>query len=254
MSADPAAAPRFARLAGGATSEVTADEALDGWRSARAARSGVALNMIASVDGRIAVDGHSGPLGSIADRALFHALRARADAVLVGAGTVRTERYGPIVKDPAVGERRRLEGLERQPLALIVSHALELDPALGLLADEDSHIVMLTSSQGDLLPPGAAARVDYVRTASLRDGLDQVRERWGARVIVGEGGPSLNGRLAAEGLIDELFLAIAPLLVGEVPGGGALVRGGAPSAPLELELRMLLAHGSHLYANYVSRS
>ena len=58
--------------------------------------------MIASVDGRIAIGGRSGPLGGPADRALFHGLRARADAVMAGAETIRVERYGPLIRDPAV--------------------------------------------------------------------------------------------------------------------------------------------------------
>src|ERR1700693_6019696 len=57
----------------------------------------VMLNMVSTVDGRASIDGRSGPLGNRADRELFHALRAAVDGVLVGAGTVRAERYGPIV-------------------------------------------------------------------------------------------------------------------------------------------------------------
>ena len=109
---------------------VDASRALAGWREDRAPGAGVALNFISSLDGRVALDGRSAALGGPADRALFHALRARADAVLVGAGTVRDERYGPLVKSAAVREARLGEGLEERPLALIATSSLDLDPAL----------------------------------------------------------------------------------------------------------------------------
>ncbi len=230
----------------------SAQEALSEWAAERTEGVRVALNMIASVDGRIAVGGRSAPLGGPADRALFHALRARADAVMAAAGTVRAERYGPIIRDPRVRELRVERGLSAQPIAVIPSRRLDLDPALPLLADSESRVVILTPTLGDL--PPCAAEVDYIRTATLRAGLTELGARYGVRLIVGEGGPSLNATLAIESLIDELFLSISPLLVGEVPKGGALLSGGAPEQPLTLELRMLLEHQSQLYAHYVSRS
>jgi riboflavin biosynthesis pyrimidine reductase len=229
---------------------VDAPTALAGWREDRPHGDGVALNFISSLDGRIAVDGRSAALGGPADRALFHALRARTDAVLVGAGTVRDERYGPLIKSAPVREARRREGLEEQPLALIATSSLELDPALPLLDDPASHVVILTRSPGELAP--CAARVDYVRSPQLADGLALARERFGLAVVLCEGGPSLAGALGAAGLIDELFLSLAPLIVGDAPGSPAMLRGAGPPAPLALELRMLLeAHGT-LFARYAA--
>lgn len=253
MSAVAAEPPRFRSLIPQLAVDQTlsADEALNGWREQGGERLRVALNMIASVDGRIAVKGHSGPLGGPADRALFHALRARADAVMVAAGTVRAERYGPIIRDRGRRELRAGQGLSEQPLAVIVSRGLELDPALPLLADPDTRVVVLTPSAGDL--PASAASVDYIRTATLRAGLSELRASWGVRLIVCEGGPALNAALAAESLIDELFLAISPLLVGDT-ADGVLLRGDAPAEPLALELRMLLEYESQLYAHYEARS
>jgi riboflavin biosynthesis pyrimidine reductase len=230
---------------------VSADEALNSWRRQADGELRVALNMIASVDGRIAVHGHSAPLGSPADRALFHALRARADAVMVGAGTARAERYGPIIRDLRVREWRLEEGLAEQPFAVIVSRRLDLDPTLPLLAEAGARVVVLTPSPGDL--PACAAEVDYIRTSTLRAGLDELRVRFGAHLVLCEGGPSLNAALAAESRIDELFLAISPLLVGDTADGRSLLTGGAPREPLALELRMLLEYQSELYAHYVSR-
>jgi riboflavin biosynthesis pyrimidine reductase len=247
-----AAEPRFARLLPGASVELTADELLCGWgaNADGEATEGVALNMIASVDGRIAIGGRSGPLGSRADRALFHALRARADAVMAGAGTVRCERYGPIIRDPHVRERRRGQGLAPQPLAVIVSRSLELDPTLPLLADPGSRVVVLTHGEGEI--SGCAAAIEYVRQPTLRASLAELRARWRVRTILCEGGPRLNGSLAAESLIDELFVARAPLLVGDVPRGGEMVFGGAPASPRALRLCMLLAHESQLFAHYLA--
>jgi riboflavin biosynthesis pyrimidine reductase len=253
VSAVAAEPPRFRSLIPQRAVDQTlsADEALADWRGHGDGELRVALNMIASVDGRIAVNGHSAGLGGPADRALFHALRAHADAVMGGAGTVRSERYGPIIRDRGRRELRAAQGLPEQPLAVIVSRALDLDPTLGLLADADTRVVVLTPSSGDL--PACAAKVDYIRTATLRAGLSELA-RWGVRLILCEGGPALNAALAADSLIDELFLAISPLLVGDTVGGGALLKGGAPPEPLSLKLRMLLEHDSQLYAHYEARS
>ncbi len=246
-------APRFASLIPRHPDRatLTAEEALEGWRSADQGVLRVAVNMIASADGRIAVNRRSGGLSGPADRALFHALRARVDAVMVGAGTVRAERYGPIVRDPAVREQRAQQGLPPQPLVVIVTRRLDLDPTLPLLADRESHIVVLTPASGDL--PYCRAHVDYIRSASLGEGLAELRDVYGTGLVLCEGGPSLNGTLAAETLVDELFLTISPLLVGDAPGAGSVLRGGFPPQPQPLELRMLLEHDSQLFARYVAR-
>jgi riboflavin biosynthesis pyrimidine reductase len=240
---------RFRQLIG-PSAECSALEALAGWRDEPARdprRPRVALNMIASIDGRVTVDGHSAGLGGPADRELFHALRSQADAVMAGAGTVRSERYGALIRDPAVRERRLAAGLAAQPLAVIVSAELDLDPAIGLLADAESHVVILGASERSLGP--SAASVEYIRTDSLADGLSELRERFGVGVLVCEGGPTLNAGLASAGVIDELFLALAPYLGGD---GGRTLFAGKDDRPLvRLALRMLLVHDSELYARYV---
>ena len=90
---------------------------LAGRGRARRDRPHVAINMVASVDGRATLDGRAGPLGDPADRALFRRLRTQVDAVMVGAGTLRAERYGPIISDPAVRAERRRRSVEADPWA-----------------------------------------------------------------------------------------------------------------------------------------
>jgi riboflavin biosynthesis pyrimidine reductase len=251
VSAEGAPEPRFLALlprTPEGPQTITAQEALAGWREQQEPLR-VALNMVASLDGRIAVGGRSAPLSSPADRVLFHELRAQADAVMAGARTMMIERYGPIIRNPRARARRAREGLPEQPLAVIPSRHLDVDPGLPLLADPDSRVVILTPASGDL--PPCAAQVDYVRSATLRGGLAELASRHGVRVLVCEGGPTLNGSLAAEGLIDELFLARAPLLVGDEHGAGAILEGHALSEPQRLELRMLLEADGQLYSHYV---
>ena len=228
-----------------------AAEALAGWRDEpppALGRPRVALNMAASVDGRVTIGGRSAPLSSPADRELFHALRAEVDAVMAGATTVRIERYGPTVRDAAVQERRRAAGLSAQPLAVIVSRSLDLDPELPLLADADSQVIVIGPSRDTI--SGARASVDYIRSETLGEGLGELRARFGVGLIVCEGGPTLAAALARERLIDELFLALSPQLVGGAPGRTVLADAGEP-VPQSLRLRMLLAHGDQLFARYV---
>src|SRR3954454_23262388 len=111
--------------------EVTAEEVTTGMRLgdlAPARRPYLVLNMVSTLDGRITIDGRSGSIGNDADRELFFGLRTQADAVMVGAGTIRTERYGRIVRKPERRAKRAAEGLEPDPLAVIVSARLRVPP------------------------------------------------------------------------------------------------------------------------------
>lgn len=233
---------------------VTAAEAARAVDPTRAAgeRPWVMINMVATADGRATLAGRAGPIGNQADRELFHQLRTRADAVMAGAGTVRAEHYGRLVRDPALREQRARDGLAPDPLAVVVSGRLDLPAAaVPLLRDADSTVVVLTASPGEL--PAAAARVEYVRAGTaavdLRAALRELRTRFGIRSILCEGGPTLNAALLADGLVDELFLSVAPKLVGG-PAPLTIVEGGPDLAPADMELVSLLESEGHLFARY----
>ncbi len=214
----------------------------------------IIVNMACTADGRATVGGRSGPIGNRADRELFHGLRTAVDAVLVGAGTARAERYRALVRDEPRRRLRRARGLAEEPLACIVSASLDLSD-IPLLADPAARVAILTASAAEL--PPSAARVEYVRTArraalDLPAALAELRERFAIRTVLCEGGPHLNGQLLAAGLVDELFLTLAPKLA----GGGAgedlprILAGPELDPPVELELMSALESESHLLLRY----
>jgi riboflavin biosynthesis pyrimidine reductase len=219
-------------------------------------RSRVMLNMISTADGRASVGGRSGPISDRADRELFHGLRSAVDAVLVGAGTVRTERYGRIIPDAARRRERRSRGLSEEPLACVVSARLALAADIPLLAEPSARVAILTASAASL--PATPAHVDYVRAE--RDGqldlpaaLAQLRERFAVHTVLCEGGPHLACQLLAAGLVDELFLSLAPLLAGGDPPGAhapRILAGDELEPPVELELLGALRSGAHLFLRY----
>ncbi len=114
---------------------------LDLGSRAPAQRPYLVLNMVSSLDGKAAVEGTTRGLGSEADRELFHHLRTQADALLVGAETVRRERYGRAVKSDELRAKREQEGLEPDLLTVIVSGRLDLPADLPLLQDPESRVV-----------------------------------------------------------------------------------------------------------------
>jgi riboflavin-specific deaminase-like protein len=236
--------------------ELTAGELADELRFAELApaeRPYIALNMVATADGRATVEGRTAPISSVADRQVFHALRTRVDAVMVGAGTVRTERYGRLVRDAARREQRGAAGLEADPLAVVVSGSLGIPPDLPLLQEAEQRIVFVTAHDGELA--SCAAQVQYLRAApvDLPAALARLRAEHGVRSILCEGGPHLNGSLLEAGLVDELFLTTAPALA-----GGAdpltIVEGASSAGPIGLELVWLLAAGDELFARYRLRT
>ena len=222
---------------------------------ARTDRPYLALNMVATADGRAAVEGRTRAISSDTDRAIFHSLRTQADAVMAGAGTIRSERYGPLIKSDALREKRAGEGLDPNPLALIVSGRLHLPEDVGLLQDPDSRVVILTQSDGEL--SGVRAQVEYLRAEpgpwDPRPQLEALRTQYGVRSILCEGGPTLNASLLPYGLVDELFLTVAPAIAA---GPEALtIVGATPQAELTpLELIWTLEDGGELYLRYRLKS
>jgi riboflavin biosynthesis pyrimidine reductase len=218
-------------------------------------RPRVMLNMVATVDGRATVGGRSGPISDLADRTLFHSLRAAADGVLVGAGTVRMERYGRIIREEAQREERVRRGLPPEPLACIVSGRLALGEDIPLLRSPGARVVVLTASAASL--PATAAEVDYIRSSGpqldLVAALAELTARFGVASLLCEGGPHLARQLLAADLLDELFLSVSPLLAGGEPSGGEALRiiaGAELPAPAELELLSVLRSGSMLFLRY----
>jgi riboflavin-specific deaminase-like protein len=192
------------------------------------------LNMVSTLDGRAALEGRTRGLSTDLDRRLFHHLRTEVDAVMVGAGTLRAERYGRMIKSAEWRERRSAEGLDPDPLAVVVSASLGLPPDLPLFEEPEQRVVIATGSDAEL--PDTAAKVEYIRSGDdLPLLMSRLREEHGVRAVLCEGGPTLNSNLLAAGLVDELFLTLNPKLVG---GSNAftIVAGRALVAPAELEI------------------
>ena len=183
-------------------------------------RPWVGLCMVTSLDGTVAVDGTSGGLGNPNDLQVLLTLRSIADTILVGAGTVRGEGYGPPKKP---GQRIG-----------VVTNRGSVD-----LSDE-----LFTSGAGFVITTDTTD-VDEARVEVLRAGHDAVDLRAaisrlheivpGIRHVQAEGGPTLNAALLDADLIDELDLTIASRLAG---GNGPRLTRGAD----ELDRRFDLAH------------
>jgi len=159
---------------------------------AREDRPFVAMNFAATVDGRATIEGVSGPIGSATDTAMLAGLRKRFDALMIGAGTKRAERY---------------EGLKKKL------------------------VVVESGPQGP---------------ADLPALLRSLREE-GVESLLCEGGPTLHGSLQAAGLVDELFLTIAPKLSG---AGAPSILEGILAEPIDLQLAWLLEEDGELFARY----
>ncbi len=240
---------------------LTAEEVVEGlrlWEPTPAdgadGRVRVFLNMACTADGGATVGGRSGPIGNRADRELFHALRATVDAVLVGAGTVRAERYQRLVRDESHRQLRRKRELAEEPLACIVSASLDLPADIPLLADPAARVAILTPSPDRKLP-GATAPVEYVRSSragqlDLTAALAELHTRLGVRTLLCEGGPHLNGQLLAAGLVDELFLSLAPKLAGGAAESLRIVSGPEFDPPLQMRLLSVLESEGQLLLRY----
>lgn len=235
----------------------------DGERSARAfvaslglregvgERPRVVADMVATADGRAAVAGRSAGLGNDADRALLRELRAEADAILVGTGTLAAERYANLLDDEA-RERRVAEGRPPHPLVVTVSRRLRLPVDEAPVFGEAGVPIVAFAEEGPAAaaPPDVAADLSVVALPaplSLAAVLAALPAR-GVRGVLCEGGPSLLRLLVAEGLLDDLCLTVAPLLAaGDAP---SILEGDALEDPAPMALRDVHRSGDHVFLHY----
>ena len=221
------------------------------WEEPRDSRPLVAMNFVATLDGRATIEGRSGPIGSDADTAMLAELRTRFDAVMIGAGTMRVERYGQLAAKQETRERRERTGLSPEPLMVVVSGRLDLPWDAPLFAGGGGEVLIFTSTATE--PPETASSVEVVRhegAVNLTAALRYLREERGVRALLSEGGPHLHEQLQADGLVDELFLTIAPKLSGgEAP---RIVEGPLPEI-VDFELGWLLEEDGELFARYRRR-
>lgn len=178
----------------------------------------VALCMVASADGAVAVDGLSGGLGGEADLRALSRLRGANDVSLVGAGTVRDEGYVPLSGSAERQADRRARGLRHAPRLAIVTASGRLAPDLEVFSNPAELPIVLTSRGADRHALAAIkdrAEVHVVADTDLDAAtIVTALAELGLRRVLCEGGPRLNQVMLAGGRIDEVFLTVAPMLVG----------------------------------------
>jgi len=210
------------------------------------------VNFVSSVDGAATRDGLSGGLGDPADRRYFELLRRVADVVLVGAGTVRAEGYGPLRVSDASAAWRTANGLTPHPVFAIVSGALDLDPGSRIFAEAPIRPVVVTTAGHDVRAFAEVADVVEAGAGELIDAeaaVTALRDRGLARILC-EGGPHLFGSPVGAGVVDELCVTVEPTLEA---GDARRIAAGELPHPRALELAHVLRSGSTLLLRYRRR-
>ncbi len=211
-------------------------------------------NMVASLDGAAHHEGRSQPLSGTADMRIFGVLRALADAVVVGAETVRQEGYRPARAREAFAARRAAAGQGPAPAVAVVTAGLGLDLTLPLFTAPLVPTLVVTGA-GAPAERVAAARAAGVEVlfAGEGQGVDPARvpavlAARGHRRLLTEGGPSLLGQFAAAGVLDEMCLSLAPVVaVGDAP---RIMDGPSVAVPERFALASVLEEAGFLFTRY----
>ena len=208
------------------------------------------LNMVASADGQTSIDDKASMIGSDIDRHTMRNLRSNSDAVMVGADTLRAERL-------SLGLDKSSQGA--QPLGIMLTTLGDVPLESNLIFHEGQTVLVISSdaiSEERAEALGQKAKV--LRIAPARDGrpdlsktLQTLKRDYAVERLLVEGGPTLNRALISAKLVDEIFLTLAPKLLGAdaIPETGTILRGALPAT---VDLHLLSAHlaGDELFLRY----
>lgn len=208
--------------------------------------------MISSIDGTIAVGGVSGPLGTPTDHLVYQGMRARADLVVVGAGTAIDEDYGPATVAPEYAGFRPGPA----PLVVLLARELRADAIDHCARRGPGGLAIAVTNAPDQAARAAAeragVRVHVLADAPTGPAIRSLAGDLGAREVVCEGGPGVMGALVTTGGLDELVLSTSPHVV---TGSGArtgVVRSGVDAMTGFYVVSAFTADDGGLYTHWVA--
>ena len=227
----------------------------------REKRPYVIINMVSSLDGKVVHEGKASQIGSPTDRALMHMLRAHADAVMVGAGTLRAEKLRLDVPED-ISRERESRGLKPQPLAVVATMSGDVPLEKNLLGSSPDNLLILASST---VPQSRLAALSRVASVGIMpdetgdphlnptDVLKVLKQGHAVDVLLIEGGPTLNYALISSGLADELFFTLAPKLLGGEKPEALNILEGRPLIQETEQPELISIHltGNELFLRYV---
>ena len=207
----------------------------------------VLINMVSSVDGRTTMEGKASHIGSYTDRRVMRTLRSGADAVMIGAGTLRAEKLSLGLDDPSIP----------QPLAVIATRTGDL-PLENLIVGESQQVLVITTQEAPedledrLSEIACVLRVSGTPSGSINLGeaFEILKAQRAVEVLLVEGGPSLNHTLISSGLADELFLTLAPKLLGGTPAESPTILNGSALTGIRANLRSAHLADDELFLRY----
>jgi riboflavin biosynthesis pyrimidine reductase len=256
MTAGPAKpetsdAPNMVMLLGHRHGSITAADLEDAYPWPASGRW-VRGMMAATLDGAsVGADGRSGSISSPVDRAVMAEVRRHCDAILIGAGTFRAERYRPQRPPQELQDAREALGLRAAPTMVLVSRSLDLPWEEDTFRESTIRPLVVTAqSCGAAALKTARRHADVVvlpgERIAVADLMQLLADRLLERVVC-EGGPHLLSEIAQAGLLDELDLALSPLMT----GGGQIVLGHAAADPARFHLVQAIAADDYLFTRYL---
>jgi riboflavin-specific deaminase-like protein len=207
----------------------------------------VIINMVSSVDGRAALERKSTRIGSETDRWTMRTLRSKADAVMIGAGTLRAERLSLGLDDP--------DG--PQPLAVIATSSGDIPLERNLIAGEGQHVLVIASEHVTVRSGEHGVlrlAVDGSGHLDLGLALEILKAEHAVDLLLVEGGPRLNHSLVSQNLADELFLTLAPKLLGGTGSGSSTICEGSTLPTRRTNLLSVHLAGDELFLRYDLRA
>jgi len=224
----------------------------------------VFINMAMTADGKIATANQAvSSFGSSQDFEHLLELRATADAVMTGAGTLRAQPDITMGPGPARFCRmRKKHGLSDAPVRIIVSGSGKIDPEATLFSSKDGPIIILSTKrmpkirQQILTQSGGNVHVCGKTEIDLATALNWLYTEWKVKRLLCEGGGQLNGSLLAAKLVDEIHLTICPKIFGG--HNASTITDGALADRLidarQFKLRSMSPKGEEIFLVYQARS